>query len=967
MIRGIFLRAVLAFFAVVALLGPSAAVAAEVDTPAPGWQIYARAAPSNFTASPVGVTDQYHVLVRNSGSERSNGSPVTITDRLPAGVTPTGVTGWDVGPGFLTPVSSEAKTEGFELECSDSASTASCTDHFRVKPGDTLYMAVTVKVSSELAEGSQLTDVAGVYGGGAPSESTSVVTPVSKTQAEFGLESISAEAVGKDGLVDTQAGDHPYEFTLNYFVNTFGAGNYETFGNVALPIGDPKDFVVDLPQGFVGNPQVVHKCEEAVADDDECPKSTQIGVARLDLFGTNENPVYAPSGSEGEFTFSGHDFSQPIYNVVPPKGVAAEFMFDVVVPIYIKVTVNHETNYGVRVTVSGIPRIGLVTGVTTTFFGEPTTDASIYNESVGAAQEAFLQNPVNCAAGPLTTRASTDSWQHPGSYLPNGSPNFADPNWKTITTISYPSLTGCNLLAFNPAVSFAPDTTRADEPTGMNVDVHVPQANDEFPAYAAPELKDATVTLPEGVSISPSAADGLEGCTEAQVAMESTEPGSCPDASVLGTARIVTDLLESPLEGHVFLATPKCNPCTNADAADGNMYRLFLEVAGDGVRVKKEGRIYANASTGQLTTKFEENPQLPFSDLELHFKGGLRAPLATPQTCGPVTTTSDLVPWSTPITPDANPTSVFDVDWNGEGGACPSALPFAPSFSAGTSNPNAGQFSPLTMTFSREDREQDLAAIQVRTPPGLLGVLKGVPLCGEPQASLGTCGSASQIGSMTVAAGPGSHPFYEKGEIYLTGPYKGSPFGLSIVVPTVAGPFNLGNIVVRARIDVDPHTTALTVTSDPFPQVIDGIPLRLRTANVTIDRPGFIFNPTNCAQLKIEAAVTGAQGARATLSAPFAVSGCAGLHFGPKFTVSTSGKTSRLGGASLDARLVYPEGAQSNISHVRVELPKALPARLSDAAEGLPAPPSSKPTRPPARRARSWASLGRAPRCYRRS
>ncbi len=279
-------------------------------------------------------------------------------------------------------------------------------------------------------------------------------------------------------------------------------------------------------------------------------------------------------------------------------------------------------------------------------------------------------------------------------------------------------------------------------------------------------------------------------------------------------------------------------------------------------------------------------------------------------------------------------------------------LPFAPSFSAGTSNPNAGQFSPLTLTFSREDREQNLAAIQVRTPPGLLGVLKGVPLCPEPQASLGTCSSASQIGVMTVAAGPGSHPFYEKGEIYLTGPYKGAPFGLSIVVPTVAGPFNLGNVVVRARIDVDPHTTALTVTSDPFPQVIDGIPLRLRTANVTINRPGFIFNPTNCAQLKIEAAVSGSQGARATLSAPFAVAGCAGLHFGPKFTVSTSGKTSRLGGASLDAKLVYPEGAQSNISHVRVELPKALPARLNDAAEGVHAPPSSKRIRLPAQRGR---------------
>ena len=485
------------------------------------------------------------------------------------------------------------------------------------------------------------------------------------------------------------------------------------------------------------------------------------------------------------------------------------------------------------------------------------------------------------------------------------------------------------MLQFDPSVAVTPDTTQADEPTGLTVDVHIPQAADRFPALLTPELKNATVTLPEGVSVSPSAADGLAGCSAAQFAEKSIEPGGCPDASVLGTARVLTPLLEGPLEGQVFLGSPECDPCTNADAADGKMLRIFLEVAGSGVRVKKEGRVYANPSTGQLTTRFEENPELPVENIELTFKGGLRAGLATPQSCGVATTTSDMVPWSTPITPDANPISSFDVDWDGEGGACPAVAPFAPSFSAGTSNPNAGQFSPFTLTFGREDREQDLAGIQVRMPEGLLGTLTGVTLCGEPQASLGTCGEASRIGTMTVAAGPGSHPFYEKGYIYLTGPYAGAPFGLSIVVPTVAGPFNLGNVVVRARIDVNPETAALTVTSDPFPQILDGIPLRLRTANVTIERPGFIFNPTDCAQLHVEATVSSAQGAQSEVSAPFAVAGCAGLHFGPAFKVSTSGRTSRADGASLDARLTFPAGAQSNIAHVKVELPKALPARLT--------------------------------------
>ena len=504
----------------------------------------------------------------------------------------------------------------------------------------------------------------------------------------------------------------------------------------------------------------------------------------------------------------------PIYSVVPDKGVAAQFMFNVSpVPTTLYVRANQDTNYALQVIVSGIPPIGGVTGVSTTFFGEPLTNPDILNKSIGAAALAFLQNPVDCSAGPLRAKVSVDSWENPGSYLPDGSPNLADPNWKASSTTVYPPMTGCDMLQFDPSISVTPDTTQADEPTGMTVDLHVPQSANRFPALATPELKDATVTLPAGMSVSPSAADGLAGCGDAQIGLQSIEPATCPNASVLGTVKISVPLLETPLEGQVYLGTPRCDPCTAADAADGNMLRIFIEAAGSGVRIKKEGRIYANPTTGQLTTKFEDNPQAPFEDLELHFKGGLRAGLATPQSCGQAMTSTDLVPWSSPVTPDAKPISSFNVSWDGSGGACPALAPFAPSFSAGTSNPNAGQFSPFTLTFGREDREQDLAAIQVHMPPGLLGTLSGIPLCGEPQASLGTCSDASRIGSMTVAAGPGSHPFYEKGNIYLTGPYKGAPFGLSIVVPTVAGPFNLGNVVVRSQIDVDPVTAALTVTA----------------------------------------------------------------------------------------------------------------------------------------------------------
>jgi hypothetical protein len=905
------LSATTSVFLAVCVLGLFGASLASAAEPGPGWQVWTRSTPTNFSSEPAdGFPDGYNIEVRNAGSEPTDGSRVTIEDVLPAHVTATNVLGYDVGStmqerGALPIVNFEHVPH---LDCELHLRAVTCADASQIPPGDTLYMAVTVDVSGAVVEGESLDNVVKVSGGGAPPASVSRSTLVSRELAPYGIESVSTEASGLDGSTDTQAGDHPYEFTTTYHLNTSPRGAAEE---------EAKDFVVDLPAGFVGDPQVVQKCQQYLAQKEDCPASSQIGVARLDL------------GSVGH-EITGEVSIVPIFNLVPSKGVAAQFVFTVSgVPTLLFAHVSQDTNYAVRVVVQGITRAGLHM-VSTTFFGAPLTDPDIDNRSMGAANVAFLQNPVDCSAGPLETKVRTDSWQDPASWLANGSPNLADPRWKTASAVVYPSITGCDMLQFEPSIQLTPDTTQADEPMGLNVNVKVPQSPDLWPALATPELKNATVTLPAGVSLSPSAADGLQACTDAQLDVESPEPDQCPEASVLGTAKIITPLLEGPLTGRVYLGAPECDPCTAADAADGRMLRIFLVVQGFGVRIKKEGHVYANPSTGQLTSTFENNPQAPAEDIELSFKGGLRAGLATPQSCGAFSATTDFTPWSTPITPNASLISPpFDVSWDGDGGACPAIPPLTPSFSAGTSNPNAGQFSPFTLTFAREDREQDLSGIQVHMPPGLLGSLSGIPLCGEPQAQQGECGQASRIGTMTVAAGPGSHSFYEKGSIYLTGAYRGAPFGLSIVVPTQAGPFNLGNVVVRARINIDVHTSALTVTSDPFPQVIAGIPLRLRTANVTIERPDFIFNPTSCELLHVTATIAGAQGSQTEVSAPFAVSGCAGLHFGPAFKVSTSGKTSKADGASLDAKVTFPAGAQSNIRTVKVDLPKALPSRLT--------------------------------------
>jgi hypothetical protein len=902
--------------------------------------LYNVAGPTIFSAEHDNgrVSDFYAITVTNAGNQPTNGSQITIADTLPSGLQAERVFG-----------NSNTNTNNKKISEVCSSVSVGCTFTGVLEPGERLQMVVQVAV----APGTQgpVIDSATVSGGGAATVSTNVTTPIgSATEslaAPFGLAAVVQHVTNDEGSLDAQAGDHPFEATLNFSLNTVDAldasEEVRSAGGVGGEPAHTKDIVVEEPPGLVGDPDVVERCPQYDLKSNHCPPGSQIGVAFIGTLYRSE--------ADGSLNSAP---ALPVYDIVPDRGYAAEFGFvvgDVPVPLY--VTVNPETNYGVRLVTPGIPEQGAPQDVQFTFFGTPSTDLNTYNGlshlGVNGTPLSFLDSPTDCSPEPATVRVSVDSWEHPGAWLPDGSPDYSDPNWITRSTAAVPTLTGCDLLQFDPSISVTPDTTQADEPAGVSVELQIPQAPQQFPALTTSDVKGTVVTLPSGMSLSPSAADGLQGCSDEQIALSSPEPATCPSASQVGTIQVKTPLLPEPLEGQVFLGDPHCDPCTNADASDGNMYRLFLQIAGPGVRVKKEGRIYANTSTGQLTSDFPDLPQVPINNVKLKFNSGLRAGLATPQTCGAATTSADYTPWSTPITADATPQSSFQVDWDGKGGACPSTLPFAPSFSAGTSNPDAGQFSPLTVTLGREDREQDLSSVQVRTPPGLLGMLSSVSLCGEPQADLGTCSQASQIGTLTVAAGPGSHPFYEHGQIYLTGPYKSAPFGLSIVVPTVAGPFNLGNVVVRAQVNVDPNTTALTVTTDPLPQILDGIPLRLRTTNVTIDRPDFVFNPSSCAQQSITAVTSGSQGTHSEASVPFAVSGCAGLAFHPRFEVSTSAHISRQDGASLDAKLIYPSGPQSAVAHVRVELPKQLPSRLTTLQHACPAAvfntdPASCPT-----------------------
>jgi hypothetical protein len=365
------------------------------------------------------------------------------------------------------------------------------------------------------------------------------------------------------------------------------------------------------------------------------------------------------------------------------------------------------------------------------------------------------------------------------------------------------------------------------------------------------------------------------------------------------------------------------------------MVRPLIEAKGSGVIIKLAGRTAINQATGQLTATFSENPQLPFSDLELSLEGGPDAPLVNPSSCGPAVATARLTPWSTLTAAEASAPAVPIT-----GCATPG---FTPSLRAGMSTTaQAGAFSAFTVTLTRPGVQQDLGSVTVDTPPGVLGMLSQVALCGELQANAGTCPASSQIGTTSATVGPGTQPYeIGGGKVFLTGRYRGKPFGLSIVLPATAGPFTLagnsgrGTEVVRASIAVDPTTAALTVTSDELPHMLNGIPLDIDRVVVNIDREGFIFNPTNCNPLAVRGAVRSTAGTVATVTFPFQAVNCATLPFKPRFTVLTQARTSKATGASLHVKIVSGPG-QANIGSVRVDLPRQLPSRLTTLQQACP-------------------------------
>ncbi len=751
---------------------------------------------------------------------------------------------------------------------------------------------------------------------------------VAGSSAGFGLASFEGSLLNANGTVDTQAGSHPYALTFGFSFNT--AYN-EKLGYEA-PIGQIRNMNFNLPPGLIGNPQAVSQCtrktfdkggEEFVTDGAPCPASSEVGV----------NAVHI--GSLGGYLYA------PVFNLVPPPGVAAQFGFTLEGNnVFLDVGVRSGGDNGLTVHVDNLPQHQIISDQIV-IWGTPADHEGTAGTFVERGGAPFLTLPTSCGAPLRFTAEALGTWGNPNLFSEKEflMSEGVDPplipetegSWHPSEGGPAVGLTGCERLAhFNPVVSIAPDTSQGDTPAGLTTTVRMPQGlNPEGLATAG--LKDTTVVLPEGIAVNPGQAKGLATCplAQAEIGSETGDEGppSCPAASKVGEDEVVTPLLAEPLKGSVYLL-----PSNPPDV------KILLAASGEGINLKLVGTVQMNEATGQLTTTFENTPDAPLTDYKLSFSGGAQAALVTPSGCGVYGTSADFTPWSTPFAENALVEGNFTINSGPDGSPCASPLPFSPVMNAGASTDQAGGYTDFSMLLTRGDGQQRISKLKFKTPPGLLGMISHVSLCEEPQAAKGECPASSLIGHTVVGAGSGPYQLYipEEGQppapIYITGPYEGAPYGLVIAVPVLAGPFNLGTTVVRGKIEVDPVTSQLTITTDPLPTILDGVPTDLRTIDAVIDRKEFMFNPTNCNPSSFSGTATSVEGTEASLSSPFQVGSCRSLTFKPGFKVSTSAKTSRTEGASLHVTMTLPDegglSSTANVQRVKVSLPKQLPSPL---------------------------------------
>ena len=712
-------------------------------------------------------------------------------------------------------------------------------------------------------------------------------------RASLEFEDFQVGIENPDGSFSRQAGEHA-DFRFKFTVPLESGTN--------APLEDPRDVDLELPPGLVGNPTLTPTCHTADlfnnGQSDRCPIGAQLGVVKVNLNGgVTDN--YAS-----------------VYNLSHGPEVPARFGFNLFGAVVLIEPRVRPGDYGISAGSVSISQALTLHSVEITLWGVPADSSHDAFRGAkgspflvpspapaGLPRTAFMANPTACSEAPVSFTARGDSWDNPGIF---------DVETLTADDDGTPFVfEGCEDLPFAPTADVSPQSRSAQSPSGLDVEIELPQSDDPD-ALATAALKKVEMTFPEGVTVNASSAQGQGACSQAQIGIGNNDAPSCPEASKLGTVTIDTPLLDEQLKGSVYLAAQGDNPFNS-------LLALYIAVKGPGVWLKLAGKVTLDPSTGQMRTVFDDNPQLPFTNLHLQLAGGPRAALSVPAKCGTYSIHTEFTSWATdkPVVSD----SPFTIN---EG--CAAAGQFSPGLQAIAGNLRGGAFSPFTLRITREDGEPNLSKIQATLPEGLLAKLAGVELCSDAQAATGNCPAASQVGQVTVGAGSGPNPLYvpEPGKaptaVYLAGPYKGAPYSMVVKVPAQAGPFDLGTVTVRNALNVDPTTAQVTAVSDTLPQLLQGIPVAYRDVRVEVNRPGFIRTPTGCEAMKVESTIYGANGATASPAADYRATDCRRLRFEPKLNLKFTGPTHRSAHPKVTAALRMPASG-ANVGKAVVLMP----------------------------------------------
>jgi hypothetical protein len=961
----VLLLALLTGVLVLALASPGAAFAQGA-----WWQIGSEVVPSNLQPGREGTIIVY---LSDLGDEGVNDalSPLEITDTLPHGLTPVSIAGGAQAYNPARPPMSCSPVTGPVL---------SCTYNGALNPYERLGLTIKVKVEEPPGTIATLPNQLAVQGGGAPPATSTQNVTVDEQETRFGVQDYEVLPFDEDGSPALQAGSHPFALTTNLVFNQTDKAQKRT--SVALA----KDLSFTLPPGLTGDPDAVSQCSVAdfaatVLETNLCPPSSVVGVTTVTAY----EPV------TGLITRT-----VPVFNLTPAQGEPARLGFEVIgkVQIVIDTAIQTGGDYAVEAKVTDAPQIAWIFSSEVTVWGVPGAQShdsqrgwecvaggqfaqqagkACPESNAGLSQTPFLTMPTYCPASPQTeplrSFTTVDSWSEPEALV------SASYTWSG--ALGEPlAPEGCEHLPFTPAIQASAEQHAASTPTGISLDVQMPQQGTlEANALAEADVRDTTVTLPAGVQLNPSAATALQACSEEQLEGDVSRaeheqfkarraglageggleplpfpavPAVCPQASKVGSVRIKTPLLSHELEGTLYLAEPAPNGEAGRNPFN-SLIALYL-IAEDpvsGVLVKLAGEGHLDESTGQVSTTFRDTPQVPFEDLYVELFGGERASLSTPSFCGAYSAQALLTPWSslTPVSVSAAGEG-FQISSGVDGDACPSGpLPLSLQTSAQSTDTAASAFTSFSLEISRADGDQELSGLTVRLPQGVSALLSSLTPCQEPPAGVEwSCGPESLIGHSAVVSGLGAYPVtLPEGDVYLTSGYDGAPFGLLVQTRAQAGPFDLGNVNVRSRINVDPHTAQVTITIDTgprgeaLPAMIRGIPAEIRKITVNVDRPDFEINPTSCEPKHIEGTLDGAEGANVPLSIPFQVGGCEHLPFAPALSATAQGHASKADGVSFVVKVTSAGLGQANIAKVSVQLPKQFSSRLTTIQKACPA------------------------------